>query len=401
MAQDRTDYRLPSDQDATGRSLDTAEVELLVRAIESGCLTSTKGTMVKSLECEFSAHVDGGAVVACSSGTAAIHAAIAAVDPEPGEEIISSPITDMGAIYPILYQGAIPVFADVDPQTANVTAATIAARISDRTRAIIVTHLFGSPCEMGPILELANSRAIPVIEDCAQAFGASWQGRPVGTMGAIGCFSLQQGKHICTGEGGLVVSKDSRLSRRIRAYVNKAWDYSSAAPDHTFLALNYRMSELVGAVGLAQLRKLPQMLGQRLRAAALLTNLLSGVPGITTPRPAAGDVHSYWRYPLLLDDPDGLGTRLRQFGIASAPRYIKKPAFACEIFQTQKTLGNSRFPFTLARPQALDYDASLYPGTYEALRRILVLGWNERMDDEAVAWLADRISAAVGAVVSR
>lgn len=387
--------RLPSDQDASGRSFDSKEWELLGRVLDSGCLTSTKGVMVKTLEQEFAARLGMPEAIACASGTAAIHAAVAAIDPEPGEEIISSPITDMGAIYPILYQGAIPVFADVDPSTANVTAETISARLSPRTRAIIVTHLFGTPCDMQPILELARRHGIPVVEDCAQAFGAVSQGQPVGTLGDLACFSLQQGKHVCAGEGGLVVARDPSLGRRIRQFINKAWDYQSPAPDHTFLALNYRMNELSGAVALAQLRKLDSMLQQRLRAAALLTDLLRAVPGIETPTVPSGDVHSYWRFPLLLDEPDHLGACLREYGIASAPRYIKKPAFACEIFQTQKTFGRSRFPFSLARPEALTYDGSLYPGTYRALNRMLVLGWNERMDPEAVNWLAERISAAV------
>ena len=114
----------------------------------------------------------------------------------------------MGALSAILYQGAIPVFADVDPVTLNVTADTIADRISDRTKGIIVTHLFGNPCEMDEILALADAKGIPVIEDAAQAYGAVSQGRPIGTMGAIGCFSTQQGKHITSGEGGFVVTND-------------------------------------------------------------------------------------------------------------------------------------------------------------------------------------------------
>jgi dTDP-4-amino-4,6-dideoxygalactose transaminase len=351
--------------------------------------------MVRSLESEFSEMLGGGEVVACSSGTAAIHAAVAAVDPEPGEEIISSPITDMGAIYPILYQGAVPVFADVDRKTANVTAETIAARISERTRAIIVTHLFGAPCDMDPILEVAGAHGIPVIEDCAQAYGAKYRGRPVGTMGAVGCFSMQQGKHLCVGEGGMAVGNGGEWGRRMRTFVNKAWDYQSKTPDHTFLAANYRMNELSGAVALAQLRKLPEMLAQRLTAAERLNELLRDVAGVEVPVVAEGDTHGYWRYALLLDDPDRLGRELREVGIASAPRYIQKPAFACEVFRTQKTLGKSRFPFSLARPEALDYRAELFPGTYEVLRRVLVLGWNERMETGHAEWLAERITAAM------
>src|SRR5213593_1244299 len=186
-----TRLTLPSDQDASGRTLGAEEILLVTEAIRSGTLTSTKGPFVKTLERRFADVLGVRHAYACASGTAAVHTAIAAIDPDPGDEIITSPITDMGALTPILYQGAIPVFADVDPDTLNVTAATIESRLNARTRAIVVTHLFGNPCEMSEIMTLARARDIPVIEDCAQAFLARHDGQLVGTLGSIGCFSLQ------------------------------------------------------------------------------------------------------------------------------------------------------------------------------------------------------------------
>ncbi|HYP12302.1 MAG TPA: DegT/DnrJ/EryC1/StrS family aminotransferase, partial [Bryobacteraceae bacterium] len=147
----RTPILLPSDQDASGRTLGNEEIALLTDTVRSGILTSTKGAAVKTFEQRFASMLGAGYGYACSSGSAAVHAAIAAVNPEPGDEIITTPITDMGALTPILYQGAIPVFADVDPDTYNLTAETIRRCLSRRTRAIIVTHLFGNPCQMGPI----------------------------------------------------------------------------------------------------------------------------------------------------------------------------------------------------------------------------------------------------------
>ncbi len=207
----------------------------------------------------------------------------------------------MGALAPILYQGAIPVFADVDPRTGNVTAETIADRLSDRTKAIVVTHLFGNPCEMGEIMALAAKHTLPVIEDCAQAYLATSGGRKVGTIGAIGCFSLQQGKHITAGEGGLVVTNDDDLARRVRLFIDKAWGYGDPNPDHYFLALNYRMSELQGAVALAQLGKLEQSVSRRIDMAARLTHALAGLPGIETPWVHADNRHVFWRYVLRVD----------------------------------------------------------------------------------------------------
>ena len=149
---------LPSDADISGRRLGEEELVLLREVIESGTLNCTKGTMVSRLEREFAQGYggDGWFCVAVTSGTAAIHTAIAAIDPSAGDEIVTTSITDMGALSPILYQGAIPVFAEIDRFSFNVTRANIERVLTSRTRAIIVTHLFGAPCEMAPILELAR-----------------------------------------------------------------------------------------------------------------------------------------------------------------------------------------------------------------------------------------------------
>ena len=385
---------LPSDQDATGRTLGIEEIEAVTAAIRSGTLTSTKGSFVKKLETDFAAWIGARHAYACASGTAAVHLAVAAIDPEPGDEMVTTPITDMGALAPILYQGAIPVFADVDERSCNVTARTIEARLSPRTKAIVVTHLFGNPCEMDAILELGRSRGIPVIEDCAQSFGASYRGRKTGTLGAIGTFSLQQGKHITTGEGGIVVTDDDALARRMFLYINKAWGYGDAKPDHYFLALNYRMSELQGAVAAAQLPKLDDVVARRARMAQLLTDQIQGTAGIEPPRVPEGAVHSYWKYCLTVDPdrieggPQGVAKILKEGEIASAPRYIQKPAFRCEVFEKQRTLGQSRWPFTLARPEAVDYSAERFASTFRALERVLVLPWNEKYDEDHVAYIA-------------
>jgi perosamine synthetase len=394
---------LPSDQEAAGRTLGRREIELVTEAILSGTLTSTKGDFVKRLENAFAEKLGARFAYACSSGSAAIHAAISAIDPEPGDEIVTTPITDMGALTPILYQSAIPVFADVDPDTLNVTAKTIEPMLGPRTRAIVVTHLFGNPCEMGPILELAGSRGLPVIEDAAQAFLASWHGRPAGTMGSIGCFSLQQGKHMTCGEGGLVVTSDERLARRLFLFINKCYGYGDAAPDHYYISLNSRMSELQGAVALGQFEKLEASVANRERCAAALTKKLRAVRGIRPFPVGANARHVYWRYCLLVDAlaiPDGavgLGRRLRERGIACAPRYIQKPAFQCEIFEKRRTFGNSEFPFTLARPEVLDYRRERYPGTFAGLEHTLVLPWNENYTPEHVDYIASSLREAVEA----
>jgi dTDP-4-amino-4,6-dideoxygalactose transaminase len=338
---------------------------------------------------------------ACASGSAAIHIAVAAIDPEPGDEIITTSVTDMGALTPILYQGAIPVFADVDPITLNVTAQTIAAKISPKTKAIIVTHLFGNPAPMTEIMEVANRAGIPVIEDTAQAMLATHDGKTLGTIGAIGCFSLQQGKHITTGEGGVVVSNDKELDRKMYLYINKGWGYGDPKPDHYFLALNYRVSELQGAVALAQLQKLPSVVRRRQNLAAQFNAMIADIPGISAPKVAADAECAYWKYALHVDTdvipggPVALGKLLGLSKIMTAPRYIVKPAFACEVIRDQKTFGQSRWPFTLARPEAVDYAPEHFPGTYYGLEHVLVLPWNDRYDEGHLAHIERCLRLAV------
>ena len=391
--------RLPSDQDASGRSFGDEEIELLREVLASGTLTSTKGRMVPALEAAAAELLGSRHAVACASGTAAVHTAVAAVDPEPGDEIVTTAITDMGALSPILYQGAIPVFADVDPVSGNVTPDTVAAALSERTKAVVVTHLFGVPVDTAAVAERCGD--VPVIEDAAQAWLARSHGRTTGTIGALGCFSLQQGKHVTTGEGGLVVTDDDGLARRMRLFVNKAWPYGEANPDHEFLAPNHRLSELAGAVGLAQLGKLEAGVATRVAMAERLRAALEGLAGIGLPPEAPGAEPSWWRYPIHVDRrlvPGGapaLGAALADLGVPSAPRYIQKPAFQCRVFTERRTFGQSQWPFPLARPEALDWSPDRYPGTFAYLDSVLVLPWNERYTEDHV----DHLAAAIGAAV--
>lgn len=390
---------LPSDQDISGRTLGDEEVALVAEAIRSGTLTSTRGRFVRELEQRFAELTGKKQAYACSSGTAAIHSAIAALDLQPGEEVITTAITDMGAISPILYQGAIPVFADVDPATGNVTAKSVAERFSGRTRAVIVTHLFGNPAPIAEIAALARTRDIAVIEDCAQAFLAELDGLPVGSIADIACFSLQQGKHVTTGEGGLVTTDNPDLARRLYLFINKAWGYGDPNPDHYFLALNYRMSELQGAVAVAQLEKLTAGVNRRRAMAARLDDALQSLAGISRGAVLPGALHSYWRYALLVDGekvpggPVALGKGLKEWSIASSPRYIQKPAFQCQVIRDQRTFGTSRYPFTLARPEAVDYDPARFPGTFRFLEQVLVLPWNEQFQEKHVDYLANALHA--------
>ena len=398
--------QLPSDANHTGRDLGQEELALLSEVIESGTLNGTRGTQVPALEEEFATTYGVPHARSVASGTAAIHAALVALDLEPGDEVITTTVTDMGGIAPILFQQAVPMFADVDPITLNVTPESVAERIGDRTRAIIATHLFGNPCDVLAIRDVAESKGIPLIEDCAQAFLATVDGRLVGTIGEIGAFSLQQGKHMTCGEGGLVISSDDHLARTIRLFSDKAWGYGDSDPDHYFLALNYRMSELQAAVARAQLRKLAGVVERRRTSAASLSSRLADVPGLMLPTEAPGATHVYWKYPLIVapsalpGGADALGAALRERAVACIPRYVRKPAFECRVFTERKTFGKSALPFTLTDDPVV-YDVAEYPSTCRGLERVVVLPWNEFYTDEHVEFIAEAVEESVADLVGR
>ena len=391
--------RLPSDADISGRLFGAEELVLLKEVIESGTLNCTKGTQVKAFEKEFAALYGVPHCRAITSGTAAMHTAFAAVDPEPGDEIVTTSITDIGALTPILYQAAIPVFADVDPVSLNVTPETIRAKLSPRTRAIVVTHIFGNPCDTEAIVALANERGIPVIEDCAQSFLATQNGRLTGTIGDIGALSMQQGKHMTTGEGGMVITKSDAYARRMVLFSDKAWGYGDANPDHYFLAMNYRMTELQGAVARAQQSRVQTVVNARRMTAEMLTAKLGAVEGLTLPSTLPGCTHVYWKYPLIVDPnvieggSDALGAELKKNGVFCAPRYIQKPAFECQVLRDRVTFGKSEWPFSL-RPD-IRYNRADYPGTIQGLDRVVVLPWNEKYTEEHVDFIANAVRSAV------
>lgn len=399
---------LPTDANSSGREFGEDELTFLREALESGNLFAPRGVQVRALEKEFAEHYGAAEAHGVTSGTAAVHVAIAALDPEPGDEIITTPITDMGAITPILMQNAIPVFADVDPLTLNVTPESVAARITTRTKAIIATHLFGAAADMDGIMAVARKHGIPVIEDAAQAYETYYKGKLVGTIGDIGCFSFQQTKHMTTGEGGMVITNDGRLGRLARLFRDKSWPYGEELMDHLFLGINYRMPELVGAVGRAQLRRVKSVVERRQKAAMRFNEAIGGLPGLTVAVPRADDTHSYWKYPLMVDAnvlPGGaaaLGALVKERGVWVAPNYIQKPAYKCKVFVDRKTYGKSQYPYTEPSRKGLPllgYTDAECPGAILGLSQVLVVPWNEFFTDEHVDFIADTIKESVQCLV--
>lgn len=386
---------LPSMADSSGRTLGTEEIEAVTRVIRSGMLSSVWGTEVRALEREMAELFGVEHAVACSSGTAALHLAVAAIAPQPGDEIITSPISDFGTVAPILAQNAVPVFADVDPRTGNLDPEAVAAAIGPRTRAILAVHLFGAAADLRGV---AETHGIPLIEDCAQAWLTRYpDGQLAGTAGAVGCFSLQQWKHITCGDGGVAITSDAVLARSMRLFADKGWPREGVRRHETF-GLNYRMTELAGAVARAQLAKLPGVLAARRRNARRLIAALADLPGLHLPSDV--DSHAWWLFPIVLDPPLSnreVAEKLVAAGVPARAGYLDEPLHCAPALTEAPVYGSSRYPLTVPPADRLPpYGWGTLPAAERLVRQtLLVIDWNERYTEAHVDEIARAVRAAV------
>jgi len=390
---------LPSVGDISGRDMGDEEIRNLTEVIRSGRLFRHGGQFVPRLEEEFARMHGVGHAVASTSGTAALHLAVGAVNPDPGDEIITSPITDMGSVIPIVQQNAVPVFADLDPRTYTLDPASVAQRVTEHTKAIIAVHLFGQACDMDALWEIARPRGIAVIEDCCQAYLAEDKGRRVGTMGTLGCFSLQQSKHMTAGDGGITITDDDDLAQRLALFSDKGWPRTGDARDYLFMGVNYRMNELTGAVAYAQFGRVQSVVERRRAAAGRLTALLQDAPGVEPPTVRPGCLHSYWQYPITINEqvlsatPAEFAKALSAEGIPAGVGYIGRPLYMVKALREQIAYGSSHYPWRSAdHGRRYEYREDDCPNTLEILRRIIVLPCNEKYSDRDVQDIADGIA---------
>ncbi len=332
-----------------------------------------------------------------SSGSAAVHAAVASLGIEPGAEVITSPITDLGSLIGILYQNLVPVFADLDPHTCNMTAETIERAVTPRTRAIIVVHLAGNPAEMDDILAMADRRGIPAIEDAAQAFNALHRGRKAGTMAPMGCFSTNFTKHMNTGEGGLVITDDEERYYTLHNFLDKFYDRHDRGVRLERLAPNYRITELQSAVGIAQLEKLDGITGRRSELGERLTRLVADVPGITPPLVHDHNSSSYWFYMFRVKpggitvDRDRFAAALRAEGIPAKAGYIPRPVYCERAFTEKRFFPGGVWPAEVVAGRTYEYRRGLCPVAENILDTAVVLPMSEFFTDTDI----DETAAAV------
>lgn len=269
------------------------ELRAVQDVLRSNRVNYWTGQVCRAFEREFAAWAGTEHAIALSNGTVALDLALKALEIGPGDEVVVTPRTFLASVSSIVNAGASPVFADVDRDSQNITADTVAAVLTPRTRAIVCVHLAGWPCDMDPILALAGARGLRVIEDCAQAHGARYKGRSVGAIGDVAAWSFCQDKIMTTGgEGGMVTTRDRALWSRMWSYKDhgKSWEavYERAHPAgfrwvHESFGTNWRMTEMQGAIGRIQLQKMAGWHAERLRNAETIWRAARALPGLRVP----------------------------------------------------------------------------------------------------------------------
>lgn len=324
-------------------------------------------------------------VMPCSSGTAALHIAVAAAGIGPGDEVITSPITDIGTVIGTLYQQGVPVFADLGPSTYNLDPADVERRVTAKTKAIIAVHLCGNPCDLNALKDIADRHGLILIEDCAQAWGARYRGQPVGTVGHVACWSLQNSKHVTCGDGGVVASNDDRLGPLLQRFGDKGLDRTLGGLFESF-APNYRMTEPQAAVAAAQLSRLEAIVARRAMLGERLSRGIEAIKEVRAHGVDGRDRCAFWFYFLRLV-PERLRCDRAQFvkalaaeGVEAGAGYIPVPLHRNPVFQKHGFFAG-RWPVKEMGLTSMDYSRHQTPEAESILSTGVRLTLHEGMDE--------------------
>ncbi|VVB72571.1 UDP-4-amino-4-deoxy-L-arabinose--oxoglutarate aminotransferase [uncultured archaeon] len=347
------------------------EIEAVSRVLRSGMLT--QGEQVKRFEEEFSEYLGVRDSIAVSNGTIALDLALKGLNLQPGDEVISPAFTFIATANCALYQGLKPVFADVDPRTFNIDPDDLAGKITPKTRAVVGVHLYGQPFDLKAVSQICEDHNLALVEDCAQAHGAEYQGKKVGSTG-IGCFSFYPTKNMTTGEGGMITTNDDALAARLRLLRNHG---DEGKYNHVSLGYNYRMMNIQAAIGLVQLQKLEEFTAKRIDNAAMLY-LSIKAKGITPPYRSKDVRHVYHQYVVRVEDDfpasrERLTDYLQDRGIGSAVHY-PKAVYEQPLYRD------------------LGYGREKCPVAEDVSRKVLSLPVHPSLSREQIQYIADTLN---------
>jgi perosamine synthetase len=360
--------------------LDEREEELVLDVLRSGRLSL--GPAIDRFEELFAERVGAPYAAAVSSGTAGLHLLARIAGVGPGDEAITSPYSFVASANCFIYEGATPVFADVDPRTYNLDPAAVEAAITERTRAVVAVDIFGYPAELDPLRELCERQGLALIDDACEALGAEYRGRPVGAQGVSAVFAFYPNKQITTGEGGMVTTHSEEEWRLLKSLRNQGRADAGGWLDHARLGYNYRIDDVRAALGIGQLEKLERILEARAQVADRYTQLLDGVDGVSAPLPDDDDHRRSWFvYVVELDegvDRETVIARLERDGIATA-RYL--PCIHLQAYMRER----------------YGFSEGICPVAESLSRRTLALPFHARLEPADQERVVEVLSAAVAA----
>jgi perosamine synthetase len=317
--------------------LDDAESRCVTDALVQGAISGFYGEYLTMFEDEFARYSDCEHGVATNSGTTALHLALVALGIKAGDEVLVSTLTNMATVFAILYLGAMPVPIDIEPDTLNLDPNLLAQHVTPKTKAIIVVHLFGHPVDMDPVLDVAKKHNLFIVEDCAQAHGATDKGRKVGGLGDAGCFSFYANKIITTGEGGMITFRDKSHADRARNLRGLAFGGTNKFM-HQDIGFNYRMTNLQAAIGHGQFQKIEKFIARKREIASYYSGRFAEIEGLQLPVEKSYARNVYWMYHMVLSNNNKgrraeIMRRLADVGIETRETFI--PCNLQEIFIKQ------------------------------------------------------------------
>jgi perosamine synthetase len=304
------------------------ELEYVTDAVKTGWISGV-GSYVKKFEEEFARFCGVKHAISTNNGTAALHLALVGLGIKDNDEVIIPNFTMISSAFSVCYTGAKPVFVDADEETWNINPNWIEERITPKTRAIMPVHIYGHPCEMDKIMEIARKYNLKVIEDCAEAHGAEYKGKKVGSFGDVGCFSFYSNKIITTGEGGMIVTNNDDIAERCKYHKNLCFPLDGSRNYlHEDIGFNYRMSNVVAAIGFAQLEKIERYIKKRRENHELYISFLGDVNGIIFQPEKKGCKNVYWMNGIVIDPKkagitkDELTKKLACYGIETRNFFV-------------------------------------------------------------------------------
>jgi len=376
--------------------VDEEEVQAVREVLLSGQYVS--GAKVREFEEKFAEYIGVKHAVAVNSGTAALHVALASIGIGPGDEVIVPPLTFFSTVSVVLHQNAIPVFADIDPESFCLDPKDVEDKITENTKAIIPVHLFGNAAEMDELLKIARKYDIKVIEDCAQAHGTEYKGKKVGSIGNAGCFSFYATKHMTTGEGGMITTNNEDLAEKARIIRNHGM---TGRDKHIVLGYNYRMSEINAAIGLVQLKKLEKLNQKRIENSIYLLNEIKkrGINWLRVPEIKSYIRHTFFWCPVVVVEEElGMSTpelvkKLREYGVEVRYRY-REPLYKQKVLLDLSPYPRG-CPFKCAK-RSIDYRKIYLPIAEKLAGRIIGLPNHPGLSKEDLDYVIDMIEKVGG-----